>query len=225
MDGNDTDCDNHEGEVTNGSAANRTTMPPHTSWDAAALLNPKGFKSDSKQRPASPAQLPSNGIKPHTNSQAMLQFQFSNASDASSGYSQPSSSSAALEAADSVSTPLQNGMTSMIERMNNVQDRSSVPMVKRRRIEEDADDQTRKNFGGGSSGILSDYVNQKQQEKQSTPTALRPQPTLDLTGGIYLSPFPTSAWYRSFANLYNQGTTTTRSLRSRTQKKKRSATV
>lgn len=191
MAGKNTYQNYREGEVTNGSTTSRA-MPPHNSWDAAALLNPRGFGVDSKQRPTSPAQLPSNGVKLHTVSQPQLQFQFSNASDTSSGYSQPSSSSAALEAADSVSTPPQNGLTSMIERMNNVQDRSSVPMVKRRRIEEDPGDRTLKNgFSGGSSGMLSDHVNQKQREKQATPAALPSQSTLDLTGGTCLFPFPT----------------------------------
>lgn len=181
---------NHEGEVTNASGANRTTMPPHNSWDAAALLNPRGFNADSKQRPASPAQLLSNGLKHHTNGQPNLQFQFSNASDSSSGYSQPSSSSAGLEAANSVSAPTQNGMTSMIERMNNLQDRRSVPMVKRRKIDEDASHQTPRNaFSSGSSGMLSEHVHQKQQDKQSTPAALQSQSTLDLTGGTCSFPF------------------------------------
>lgn len=75
-------------------------------------------------------------------------------------------------------------MASMIERINNLQDRSSVPMVKRRKIATDADDQTRKNgFSGSSSGMLSNHIKQKQREKQSTPAALQSQSTLDLTGG------------------------------------------
>lgn len=187
-----TDCGKHEGDVTNGSASSRNTMPPNSSWNAAALLNPKSFNADSKQRPASPARLPANGVNAHINSQPQLQFQFSNASDTSSGYSQPSPSSAALEATDSILTSTQNGMTSMIERMNNLQDRSSVPVAKRRKIQEEAGDQTRKGgFHSGSSGMLSDYVTQQQREKQSTAAALQSPSTLDLTGGTYSSSFPT----------------------------------
>lgn len=189
--GNNTYRNNRTGEVTNGSTAGRSTMLPHSSWDAAALLNPKSFNAVSTQRSASPAQLSSNGIRPHAHNQPQLQFQFSNASDSSSGYSQPSLSSTALEAADSFSNQTQNGMTSMIERMNNLQDRSSVPMAKRRKIQEDMDDQTRNNgFSGGSSGMLSGYVQQKQREKQSNPNVSQSQSTLDLTGGICLCPFP-----------------------------------
>lgn len=182
----------HKGdEVTNGSAATRSTMLPNNSWNVAALLNPKGFNADSKQRPASPAQLPANGVKVHTNGQPQLQFQFSSTSDTSSGHSHPSPSWTALEPTDSVSTPTQNGMTSMIERMNNLQDRSFVPVAKRRKIQEEAGDQTRKHgFSSGGSGMLSDHVNQKQREKQSAPTALQSQSTLDLTGGTCSSSSP-----------------------------------
>lgn len=190
-----TDCGKHEGEVTNGSAASQSTMPPNSSWNAAALLDPKGSNADSKRRPASPARLPANGVNAHINSQPQLQFQFSNASDTSSGYSQPSPSLVALQATDSISAPTQNGMTSMIERMNNLQDRNSVPVAKRRKIQEEAGDQTRKNgFHSGSSGMLSDYVNQKQREKQSTAAALQSPSTLDLTGGTCSSSFPTFSY-------------------------------
>jgi hypothetical protein len=81
----------------------------------------------------------------------------------------------------------------MIERMNNVQDRSSVPVAKRRRIEEDLDDQgSQSGFNSnGSSGMLSEYVKQKQQEGQKAPSAAsQSQTTVDLTGGNLEIPLP-----------------------------------
>lgn len=78
-------------------------------------------------------------------------------------------------------------MSSMIERMNHVQDRSSVPVAKRRRIGDDSQDQGSRNgfHGNGSSGMLSGYVKQKQQEGQATPSMTpQSQSTIDLTGGI-----------------------------------------
>lgn len=163
-------------------------MPPRTSWDATALLNPQGLQADAKQHSLSPSQLAPNGVKPETSNQVNLQFQFSNATDTSSGYSQPSSSSAALESTNPTSIPTHNGMGSMIERINNVQDRSFVPGAKRRRIEEESGNQKGQNgFHGSSSAILSDYVNEKKREVQSMPAASQSQPTLDLTGGIWLS--------------------------------------
>lgn len=77
-------------------------------------------------------------------------------------------------------------MSTMIERMNNVQDRGSVPVAKRRRLEENLDDQSRQNgfHSNGSSGMLSEYVKQKQQEGQKVfPGASRSQATVDLTEG------------------------------------------
>ncbi|KAL2292654.1 hypothetical protein FJTKL_07758 [Diaporthe vaccinii] len=77
-------------------------------------------------------------------------------------------------------------MSSMIERMNHVQDRSSVPVAKRRRIGEDSQDQGSRNgfHGNGGSGILSGYVKQKQQEGQAAPSMTpQSQSTVDLTGG------------------------------------------
>lgn len=78
-------------------------------------------------------------------------------------------------------------MGSMIEQMNNVQDRSTVPVAKRRKVELDVDEERPKNgFHSASSGILSGYIKQKQHEKQSTPSLKQDRPTLDLTGGMYL---------------------------------------
>ncbi|KAK7734936.1 hypothetical protein SLS53_007713 [Cytospora paraplurivora] len=73
-------------------------------------------------------------------------------------------------------------MSSMIERVNNVQDRGSAPVPKRRRIEEDSDGQGSQNgFSNGSSGMLSEYVKQKQQKGQAAPSSA--SQTVDLTGG------------------------------------------
>lgn len=74
----------------------------------------------------------------------------------------------------------------MIERMNNVQDRSTVPVAKRRRVGDDSQDQGSRNgfHGNGGTGMLSGYVKQKQQEGQAaTSITPRSQSTVDLTGG------------------------------------------
>lgn len=77
-------------------------------------------------------------------------------------------------------------MSSMIERTHNVQDRSLVPIAKRRRIDDD-DNGSRNRFHGSGGGILSNYVKQKQNEGHSSSTGMRTPPTfaeIDLTGGI-----------------------------------------
>lgn len=175
-----------QGEITNPSGPVRpSTVPPRPTWDAAALLNPKGFRTEAgAQRPLPPPGSNSNGVKPNSNNPVQVEFQFSNSLN-SSNY--PPSTSSSLAALDPMnSNP--NGMSSMIERMNKVQDRSTIPMAKRRKIEDPFEDDKPKNgFHGGGSGMLSDYVKQKQQEGQSRYPPMQAQSTLDLTGGILLS--------------------------------------
>lgn len=70
-----------------------------------------------------------------------------------------------------------------------------MPVAKRRRIDfdEDVDDQRGQNgfHGSGSSGMLSGYVKQKQQEGQEFPSAMsQSQTTVDLTGGTCRPCFP-----------------------------------
>lgn len=80
-----------------------------------------------------------------------------------------------------------NGMGSMIERMNNVQDRSTVPVAKRQKMMSDDDGEGgRKNgFSTSSSGILSGYVKDKQREAQAEGASAsgKAHALLDLTGG------------------------------------------
>lgn len=88
-----------------------------------------------------------------------------------------------------------NGMGSMIERMNNVQDRSTVPVAKRQKMmsNDDSEGGPKNGFSRSSSGILSSYLKDKQ--RAALPMLGVPAPasggshaTLDLTGGN-CSPF------------------------------------
>lgn len=99
-----------------------------------------------------------------------------------------------------------NGMGSMIERMNNVQDRSTVPVAKRQKMMSDDDSERgpKNGFSSSSSGILSGYVKDKQRAGLSmlnTPASGKAQATLDLTGGIY--PLPPSSFEPNSATGYN----------------------
>lgn len=109
------------------------------------------------------------------------QFQFSDLN----GFSSSSAPSQQNSAFQDPATRMPNGMLgSMIENMNGVQDRSTVPVAKRRKIEEEGDEIQKNGFRSASSGILSGYIKQKQQEAHSMPSSKQAQPTLDLTGGI-----------------------------------------
>lgn len=71
----------------------------------------------------------------------------------------------------------------MIERMNNVQDRSTVPVAKRQKmmVEDDSDGGRKNGFSSSSSGLLAGYVKDKQRAAASA--SGQAHPTLDLTGG------------------------------------------
>lgn len=88
-------------------------------------------------------------------------------------------------------------MGSMIERMNGVQDRSTVPVPKRRKIaEDDGGDAHRfkSHDGGSSSGMLSGYLEEKKRADQPMPTSLtgKKTPVLDLTAGTFCDTLPYS---------------------------------
>lgn len=78
--------------------------------------------------------------------------------------------------------PMNNSMGSMIERINNVQDRSTVPLAKRQKLMDSDNEGFKNGFSSGSSGMLSAYVKDKQRTGVPTGNA---QATLDLTGGMY----------------------------------------
>ncbi|KAI3402122.1 hypothetical protein diail_51 [Diaporthe ilicicola] len=163
------------------------TRPQLQTWDAATLLNPKAAVSGQQAGPSSlPSRPPSNGPQCTNNAAPQVAFQFStpNAPENFQSHSLQSSPTPDGAGISRHSTP--NGMSSMIERMNHVQDRSTVPVPKRRRIEDDSQDPGSKNgfHGNGGSGMLSGYVKQKQQEGQAASfTKPQSQSTVDLTGG------------------------------------------
>ena len=74
----------------------------------------------------------------------------------------------------------------MLERLNNVQDRTIAPHPKRRKLETiDLDDsadeqQNRNSFGSGGSGVLGQHVKDKRGEAAKTPSLSR-MDTVDLT--------------------------------------------
>ncbi|POS80573.1 SNF2 family domain-containing protein [Diaporthe helianthi] len=161
--------------------------PQLQSWDAAALLNPKAAVSAQQAAPPSlPSRQPSNG--PHfTNSHApQVSFQFSTPDATENFHSHPPRPSMTPGGIANPRQSTPNGMSLMIERMNNVQDRSTVPVAKRRRIADDSQGHPSRNgfHGNGGGGILSGYVKQKQEEGRVAPsTTPRSQGTVDLTGG------------------------------------------
>ncbi|CAM1511418.1 Fc.00g089310.m01.CDS01 [Cosmosporella sp. VM-42] len=190
----------------NGQPARAANTVP--SWSPAALLQPNRRTATTPDAPnAAPRQYysPQNGptSQPYANMGNMgnmgnmsnmnnvnnmnnmnmnsindpVVFQFSSANGSSSAG--PSSRASTPGSIQGHST---NGMGNWIERMNNVQHRSAVPQVKRRRVgdREGSHDGTMTPIHGGS-GILGDYVNQKRKEANGSTTGQAL--TVDLTSG------------------------------------------
>lgn len=212
--------------LTHNKDEGETTSRQVAAWSPAALLNPKAAISSQHLAPVpSPvsSRAPSNGTNSTNNIATQFAFHFSSPNDTPTFRAQPPQPSMTPDArTPRSSTP--NGMSTMIERMNNVQDRSSVPMAKRRRIEEDLDDQTGQNGfnSNGSSGMLSEYVKQKRQDGQEAPSATsQSQTTVDLTGGTWRPHSSGVSYHRRVANC-SQGMMMMMSLRSGTRETKKS---
>ncbi|RKU45802.1 hypothetical protein DL546_005172 [Coniochaeta pulveracea] len=148
------------------------TAPGHQQqqpvWSAADLLNPKGANGSSSSAPRSPRPTTNNT---HRQPHPLPSFQFASASDTNLQalpYHHLQTDAGTASVADR-----KNGMGNLVERLNNVQDRSDVPQPKRRKTvaEGDIPDPNSANgsFHIGSGGILGDFVKEEQKEKQDTP--------------------------------------------------------
>lgn len=169
------------------------TNDEFTSANGCGMGN--GLVRDSSNQHDSGAQYSnSNQISPNVPSAPSNSHDFSGSDPSASPYSIPHHMASVTHSMPnsplhSMSELTPNGMGSMIERMNNVQDRSTVPVAKRQKMLSDDDSEVgRKNgFSTSSSGILSGYVKDKQREAQSHsgPASGKPHALLDLTGGNY----------------------------------------
>ncbi|RDW79772.1 hypothetical protein BP6252_04410 [Coleophoma cylindrospora] len=149
--------------------ANGGTPQPYTTptWNAAALLNPRGF-----QPPAPPPkdEPKVGGFAQYSNSPGLsFQFDSPGGSPAPAQYqSLPASNGSASNDYSIVyndGSVQMNGMGQMLERMHNVEDRSMLPQ-KRRKIHNDSlDDARTPGFtGGGKGGVLGQYMKEKKEE-------------------------------------------------------------
>jgi hypothetical protein len=139
-------------------------------WNAAALLNPKGFAPSSQLPPPT-----ANGSST-SNAPAPVAFQFSNANGAydSQHHAHPPPNGIRHDAMNTMSAT-SNGMGAMIERNYGLQDRSAVHTQKRRKVDVNGEAVAQPTFHGGSGGILTDAI----KGKKTQPIAQ----TVDLTLG------------------------------------------
>ncbi|TDZ65081.1 DNA repair protein RAD5A [Colletotrichum trifolii] len=169
---------------SNGRATYATNYQPQT-WNAQSLLAPRSQAAPSSvARRSSPnSQALANRTAPtsHGANNAVV-FQFASPNDTPSESLTPHmASGASTPVGDGRASPY--GMANVIERMNNVQDRASVPQPKRRKVDTPESDVDNKKFtGGGGSGILGAYVKDKQEEGKKERPNVYTQ-TVDLTEG------------------------------------------
>ncbi|ETS83325.1 hypothetical protein PFICI_05201 [Pestalotiopsis fici W106-1] len=168
----------------NGSPAASSAPAPNMPINPALLLNPKGYAAPTK--PPTTAQSEETNGNANSSDMRFLDFQFSSPNDGT-GSSASTPSSFFPQDPDSAihshaHTPV-NGFGNMFERMNNVQARTSMPQIKRRKVDTDGDDPTSSGFGGGGgggSGMLGQYVKDKREEAAKNP-ALQRVDTVDLS--------------------------------------------
>ncbi|ODA76340.1 hypothetical protein RJ55_08186 [Drechmeria coniospora] len=161
----------------------RSSQPPGSlpAWDPAALLQPGrratsavDLRATGSNHPLLAQHHPSRDRSGGAANPLVFQFATaddSSASGAPSGTSTPCSSDLSAS----------NGVGTWVERMNHVQNRSSVPQAKRRKTEDGQDFAARANNipvrggGGGGTGIAASYLNDKRE------AAAQSSSTVDLT--------------------------------------------
>ena len=154
----------------------------------AMLLNPRGFAAAARTNNESGQSTPTSGLQRSSGSTASLDFHFSspNGGTASGASTPPSFIHAHSGMSESHSPSPVNGLGTMLERLNNVQDRTTAPQPKRRKLEtieldDSADEQqNRSRFGSGGSSILGQHVKDRRGEAAKTPSLSRLN-TVDLT--------------------------------------------
>lgn len=156
-------------------------------WNAAALLNPRGF-----QQPA-PQLMDGHrdgALTQYRNSPGLtFQFDSPGGSPALAQYqglpsSHGSTSNDYSNGLDNGNVQI-NGMGQMLERIHNVEDRSMLPQ-KRRKVHDDRpDDVTAAGFtGGGRGGVLGQYMKEKKEEGRKE--RMTKGTSVDLSGRIVL---------------------------------------
>ncbi|KAI1142211.1 SNF2 family N-terminal domain-containing protein [Hypoxylon sp. FL0543] len=155
----------------NRSQASIQNGPSRLNLNPALLLNPKSYSASSPPvQQNAPSRPPLNG----SNIPADVEFHFSNPQDGFATAAQPiyTNGHAATQP---------NNFGDMIDRMNNVEQRTFAPQTKRRRVEpEDSIDPVNA-FRNGGSGDLGQYVRDKRQEAASQQFSTKRVEAVDLT--------------------------------------------
>ncbi|KAI0971361.1 SNF2 family N-terminal domain-containing protein [Xylaria arbuscula] len=140
---------------------------PAPTYNPAALLNPRAYHS-----PVAPNNGIQNSLFNGSGSLAPVEYSFDSPSSRFSDLPIHQAASPASSA---------NGFGTMIERMNNVENRTLAPQTKRRKVEGGDGLEAQPGFGAGGSGIIGQYITEKRAEsKQAASTQVE---MVDLTSG------------------------------------------
>ena len=161
----------------------------------AMLLDPKSFRADAAAAFREPARVPLP-IQTTTEAPAPIEFQFATPSD---GYITAGNSPSrhmqaepqmqtqvqtqlqtqvqAQPSANGTQTPPINGFGSMIERVNNVEQRAFPPQPKRRKTQNE-DINPAPTFASGSGGVLGAHIREK---REAATNGASQQTVVDLT--------------------------------------------
>ncbi|KAI1379432.1 SNF2 family N-terminal domain-containing protein [Hypoxylon crocopeplum] len=170
FDGTDTEILD-QASIQNGSS--RLNLNP------ALLLNPKGYGAPSPSPSPSLSARQNGAGSPFNGSSnpTEVEFQFPNPHDSFASPSQPiySNGQYTLES---------NNFDNMIDRMNNVEQRTFAPQIKRRRLATEDDINSMRAYGSGSSGDVGQYVREAQREAANQQYSMKRVEAVDLTDGV-----------------------------------------
>lgn len=162
-------------------------IDPTYAYHPAALLNPRGYNGQ-----IVPNNVSQNNFYNYSGTTTPVDFTFDS----------PNHETLDIPMHNATYQPEQlnppNGIGTMIERMNNVQDRMlPPPQLKRRKLESGSSSpQPGYGVGGGSSGIMGQHVKEKREEGYNQVAGTKYE-TVDLTEGSR-SALPNVS--RTFAN-------------------------
>lgn len=136
------------------------STPPHYSFNARQLLDPKGFR-----------EKPQSLDKATLAQKANLTNNFDELRPLND-FTKPSKD-----------TSEHQGMTSMIERMHGVSQRNERPQKRQKTEHEDTENGKATFTGGSKGGEIGQYLKEKRKEGQEEPQAIAAASVVDLTGG------------------------------------------
>ncbi|KAI1805215.1 SNF2 family N-terminal domain-containing protein [Daldinia bambusicola] len=168
----DTDTDTNTDTLFSDSASMQNGSS-RLNLNPALLLNPKGYAA-----PAPPAR-PSAPVRPYNNSNnlnnsADVAFQFTSPdfhfANPQNGYTTTSQP-----------MPQSSNFSNMIDRINNVEQRTFNPQTKRRKLETEDNASSAHTFRSGGGGMVGQYVKERRQDGGSQQRSTGPVEAVDLT--------------------------------------------